>query len=320
VAAPQAPAVHLDREPLDPKTANVLYHDAAASTYDRKWAISFDERARSYVTARAERMLPSRHYGRVLEVGCGTGYFLLNLWQCGYVGEPNGCDISPGMLEACGENARRLGCEIGLRTADAERLPYDDGEFDLVLGHAFLHHLPQPAEAIREMFRVLRPGGAVFIAGEPTWLGDRIAAVAKRVAWRGFEAVARVRPALRRSPAPDPATEEERIMRDLEFAVDLHTFEPAEVEAWAVAAGFEHVRTETEELTAAVFGWSMRTVEALFRPELRTDRWGRFVYRNWLRLYQLDQEWLYGVVPKRAFYNVLLHGEKPPPAERNPCE
>jgi ubiquinone/menaquinone biosynthesis C-methylase UbiE len=311
VAERQTLAVDLHREGLDPKTANAVYHDAAASTYDRKWAISFDERARSYVRARAERMLPSSRYGRVLEVGCGTGYLLLNLWQCGYAAEPQGCDISPGMLEACGENARRLGCEISLRAGDAERLPYDDREFDLVVGHAFLHHLPQPAEAIREMFRVLRPGGAVFITGEPTRLGDRIAAVAKRAAWRGFELAARFRPDLRRPPAPGPATEEERIIRELEFAVDLHTFEPAEVEEWAGAAGFERVRTETEELTAAVFGWSMRTVEALVRPELRTERWGQFAYRSWLRLYRLDQEWLYRVVPKRAFYNVLLYAERP---------
>ena len=114
VAEPQRVAIPPDQRPLDPKTANVLYHDAAASTYDRKWAISFDERSRSYVGDRAERMLPRSRYERVLEVGCGTGFFLLNLWQCGYVGEATGCDISPGMLEACGANARRLGFEVRL--------------------------------------------------------------------------------------------------------------------------------------------------------------------------------------------------------------
>jgi SAM-dependent methyltransferase len=222
------------------------------------------------------------------------------------------------MLDACRDNARRLGCDIGLEAGDAERLPYDDGEFDLVVGHAFLHHLPQPTEAIREMFRVLRPGGALFMAGEPTRLGDRIATVAKLAAWRGFELAARLRPDLRRPPAEGPATEEDRIMRDLEFAVDLHTFEPGEVEEWARAAGFERVRTETEELTAALFGWSMRTVEALVRPELRTERWARFAYGTWLRLYRLDQAWLYRVVPKRAFYNMLLYAERPrPPARRH---
>jgi ubiquinone/menaquinone biosynthesis C-methylase UbiE len=311
MAEVQAPVVRVDPGRLDPKTANVLYHDAAARTYDRKWAISFDERSRSYVRERAERMLPRSRYGRVLEVGCGTGFFLLNLWQSGYVEDPNGCDISPGMLEACGENARRLGCKISLRAGDAERLPYDDGEFDLVVGHAFLHHLPEPTQAMGEMFRVLRPGGAVFVAGEPTMLGDRIATMAKRAAWRGFEVVARIRPELRRPPAPEPATEQDRIVRDLEFAVDLLTFEPTEVERWASAQGFERIRTETEELTAALFGWSVRTVEALARPGLVTERWGNFAYRSWLRLYRLDQGLLYGLVPKRAFYNLLLYAERP---------
>ena len=45
---------------LDPKTANILYHDAAARSYDEKWSISFDERCVSYVRDRAERMLPRR--------------------------------------------------------------------------------------------------------------------------------------------------------------------------------------------------------------------------------------------------------------------
>jgi ubiquinone/menaquinone biosynthesis C-methylase UbiE len=310
LAATAAPRPAPSGAPLDPKTANVLYHDAAALDYDRKWSISFDERSVSYVRERAVRMLPRNRYERVLEVGCGTGFLLLNLWQAGFVREAHACDISPGMLEVCGENARRLGCDVELRAADAERLPFPDAGFDLVVGHAFLHHLPQPGSALREMFRVLRPGGAVFIAGEPTRLGDRIAGVAKRVAWRGFEAAARLRPELARPRADDQPTEDQRILRDLEFAVDLHTFEPRQVEGWARAAGFQAVRTETEELVSGLFGWSVRTVEALVRPGLLGERWARFAYRNWLRLYRFDQAVLYRIVPKRAFYNLLLYGER----------
>src|SRR5919197_5292430 len=135
-------------QPLDPKTANLLYHDAAARSYDQKWSISFDERSISYVRERAERMLPRSHYGRVLEVGCGTGFFLLNLWQAGVVEEPLACDISPGMLEACGKSAAELGCDVRFRVGDAESLPYEDASFDLVVGHAFLHHLPDPPAAL----------------------------------------------------------------------------------------------------------------------------------------------------------------------------
>src|SRR5436190_9455520 len=124
-------------------------------------------------------MLPRRRYDRVLEVGCGTGFFLLNMWQAGFVERAAACDISPGMLEACGRTAAELGCDVELRAGDAEALPYDDGEFDLVVGHAFLHHLPDPAAALAEFLRVLAPGGAMFVAGEPTRAGDRLAGRAK---------------------------------------------------------------------------------------------------------------------------------------------
>ena len=77
--ADRAPAEARDLTSLDLVTANVLYHDAAARSYDAKWAISFDDRCVDYVRRRAERMLPRRRYDRVLEIGSGTGFFLLNL-------------------------------------------------------------------------------------------------------------------------------------------------------------------------------------------------------------------------------------------------
>lgn len=295
---------------LDPKTANILYHDAAAASYDGKWAISFDERSLRYVRERAERMLPRTRYGSVLEVGSGTGFFLLNLWQSGYVEEAHATDISPRMLQVCAESARRIGCDLRVRVADAERLPYEDGAFDLVVGHAFLHHIPDPQESLAEMFRVLRPGGALFIAGEPTRAGDRIAGVAKLAADRAFRLADAVVGGLRRPPPAPPRTDEERALRDLEFAVDLHTFEPAEVAAWAADAGFRGVRTETEELVSGIFGWSVRTIESQAREGLFGVRWAEFAYRTWLGLYRLDQS-LYRLLPKRLFYNLLLYAERP---------
>jgi ubiquinone/menaquinone biosynthesis C-methylase UbiE len=307
-----APARRSPKKPkLDPKTANILYHDAAARSYDDKWSISFDERCVSYVRERAERMLPQPSYDRVLEIGSGTGFFLLNLWQAGFVKEPHATDISPGMLQACGENARRLGCDVKLRTADAEGLPFEDGTFDLVVGHAFLHHLPDWEQALRDCHRVLAPGGAIFFAGEPTRLGDRLAGVAKRATAGAAKLLARVRPDLVKPPPPPPTTEDERILRDLEFAVDLHTFEPADVERAARAIGFTNVRTETEELASSLVGWSVRTFESRVRPGLLGERWGQFAYRTYLRLYELDRRYLYRALPKRLFYNLLLYAEKP---------
>jgi len=298
------------RAALDPKTANVLYHDAAAASYDAKWAISFDPPAQAYVRERAERMLARSRYERVLEIGAGTGFFLLNLWQTGFVGEAHATDISEGMLEVCRANAERLGCSVQTRGADAERLPYEDGTFDLVAGHAFLHHIPDPFAALAEMWRVLRPGGAIFIAGEPTLWGDRMAGVVKVATRESFRLAARL-PGVRIGPdSPPPVSEEDRAMHDLEFDVDLHTFDPSEVRTWARDAGFDEVKIETEELIASMFGWAVRTLEAEVRPGLLGKRWARFAYLTWRSLYRID-DMLRGVVPRGLFYNLLLYAEKP---------
>jgi ubiquinone/menaquinone biosynthesis C-methylase UbiE len=298
------------RAALDPKTANVLYHDAAAASYDAKWAISFDPPAQAYVRERAERMLARSRYDRVLEIGAGTGFFLLNLWQTGFVGEAHATDISEGMLEVCRANAERLGCNVQTRSADAERLPYEDGTFDLVAGHAFLHHIPDPPAAMAEMWRVLRPGGAIFIAGEPTLWGDRMAGVVKVATRESVRLAARLPGVRIGRDSPPPVSEEDRAMHDLEFDVDLHTFDPSEVRAWARDAGFDEVRIETEELIASMFGWAVRTLEAEVRPGLLGKRWARFAYRAWRSLYRIDDA-LRGLVPSGLFYNLLLYAEKP---------
>jgi SAM-dependent methyltransferase len=293
---------------LDPKRANLLYHDAVARTYEDKWAISFDQRCIRYVRERAERMLPARRYHRVLEVGAGTGFFLLNLWQAGYVGEAHATDLSPGMLAVCVENARRMGCDLRSRTADAEALPYPDGTFDLVVGHAILHHLPRPGAALAEAFRVLAPGGAVLFAGEPTRRGDRRARAVGRATAGLVRTAALAVPALR-SPPP-PSSRDERLVRELEWDVDLHTFDPAEMATLARGVGFTSVRVETEELVASVWGWAVRTFESEVPPARLGWGWATFAYRTWLALYALDHRVLYPVLPKSWFYNLLLSGEK----------
>ena len=78
------------------------------------------------------------------------------------------------MVEAARANAARLGFSVEGRVADAEQIPYDDDTFDLVVGHAVLHHIPDVELAMREVLRVLKPGGRFVFAGEPTRIGDRV--------------------------------------------------------------------------------------------------------------------------------------------------
>src|SRR5439155_350113 len=122
-------------------------------------------------------------YGTALELGCGTGFFLLNLKLAGVIEAGHVTDLSPGMVEVARRNATGLGFEVDGRVADAESIPYDDNTFDLVVGHAVLHHIPDVELAMREILRVLKPGGRFVFAGEPTEKGDWVARRLSRMTW-----------------------------------------------------------------------------------------------------------------------------------------
>jgi ubiquinone/menaquinone biosynthesis C-methylase UbiE len=165
---------------------NRRYHDVAADDYDAKWGIDFGAVGQAQVLGKLTKLLGPTPgpYARSLEIGAGTGYFSLNLLSAGVVEHATCTDISPGMLETLEANARKLGREVETAACDAAELPFDDASFDLVLGHAVLHHLPALERSFAEFARVLRPGGTLFFAGEPSRQGDRIAAWPKRAAMR----------------------------------------------------------------------------------------------------------------------------------------
>jgi ubiquinone/menaquinone biosynthesis C-methylase UbiE len=296
----------------DPKLANVLYHDWEASTYDEKWSISYDERCISYARDRfvAVAGRDGWPYGRSLEIGAGTGFFTLNLKQAGVLGEAHVTDLSPGMVEAAKRNADGLGFSVEGRVADAEALPYDDGYFDLVVGHAFLHHVPDVDTAFREMLRVLRPGGRVVICGEPTRYGDFVARRLSRATWWAATWATHL-PRLRdRWSRPKQELDESSRAAALESVVDLHTFDPDDLARTALRAGAVDVRTVTEELTAAWFGWPVRTFECAVNPERLGWGWATFAYKSWLRLSAVDRV-LSHVVPDELFYNVSITAVRP---------
>src|SRR5436853_2386156 len=139
------------------RDVNTRYHDVAAEGYDSKWGIDFGEVGQTQVLAKLRKVLGSdldRGFERSLEIGAGTGYFSLNLVRAGAVREATCTDISPGMLAALNQNAERLGLQVRAARADAESLPFADESFDLVVGHAVLHHLPDLGRAFAELHRV----------------------------------------------------------------------------------------------------------------------------------------------------------------------
>jgi ubiquinone/menaquinone biosynthesis C-methylase UbiE len=111
-------------------------------------------------------MLALRPGERALDVACGTGLVSLRMAEAvGRRGEVVGADISGEMVEA----ARRVAAErgvgnVGFERGDAEELPFPDATFDAAACALGLMYVPDPAWALREMRRVLRPGGRAAAA------------------------------------------------------------------------------------------------------------------------------------------------------------
>jgi ubiquinone/menaquinone biosynthesis C-methylase UbiE len=295
----------------DPKLANVLYHDWEAGSYDEKWSISFDERCTTYARDRFSHVAGTEGwpYSSALELGCGTGFFLLNLKLAGVVDEGHVTDLSPGMVQVAIGNADRLGFDIEGRVADAESIPYPDNSFDLVVGHAVLHHIPDVEQALREVLRVLKPGGRFVFAGEPTKYGDIVARRLSRLTWWATTRAARL-PRLQNWARPKAELDSSSRAAALEAVVDLHTFGPAQLRRTAIAAGGVDVHTRTDELTAAWFGWPVRTFECAVAKNKLGVRWANFALRAWQRFSAVDRV-LEHIVPQGLFYNAEITGLKP---------
>ncbi len=290
------------------REVNTRYHDVAAAGYDFKWGIDFGKVGQAQVLRKLRKLVGpelDRGYGRALEIGAGTGYFSLNLLQTGVVEHATCTDISPGMVSTLGANARRLGLEVKTVRADAESLPFADHSFDLVIGHAVLHHLPDLGRAFSELHRVLAPGGRIAFAGEPSRLGDRLAAWPKRGAaamapvWRALIGVAGV-------PSAASPGSTDSFDHGLERCVDIHAFAPEDLEHHARRAGFTDIGVRGEELVASWFGWFNRALEATADPDDVPMWWRQYAFHGYLLLQRLDERVLEPLLPPAIFYNLLL--------------
>jgi ubiquinone/menaquinone biosynthesis C-methylase UbiE len=292
------------------KDVNTRYHDAAADEYDAKWGIDFGATGQEQVRQKLAKALggiDADGFGDGLEIGSGTGYFSLNLLQLGVIERLTATDISPGMLQRLSTTAESLGLEAATVATEAESLPFEDESFDIVFGHAVLHHIPDLDRAFSEFRRVLRPGGAIAFCGEPSRYGDRLAAVPKRAgsllapAWRELIG------ARRRLVAET----EQSNGHALEGEVDVHAFAPADLRRILGATGFESCRVGGEELLANAWGWGLRTVESSAEPESVSWKWRKFAFRSYIALQKVDTRVLEPHLPAELFYNLLVSGRKP---------
>ncbi len=143
----------------------------------------------------------------VVDVGTGTGVLAIELARLGL--SVVAIDNSARMLDAARAKIDASGFGgIELRRGEASALPLADAEMDAALAHMVIHYLPSPAEGIRDMARVVRPGGTVvvvdFVAHEHEWMRQELG-----VTWLGFR--------------------------------------PDEVETWFREAGLQGFRLETHE-------------------------------------------------------------------------
>lgn len=136
-----------------------LYFRDNAAGWDRLRSLHVDE---AEVEKRVLSLLPESGIGDLLDLGTGTGRMLELL--AGRIRRGQGLDLSHDMLTVARANLERAGldhCQV--RQGDIYRLPFADGSFDAITIHQVLHFLDQPATALAEAARVLRPGGHLLL-------------------------------------------------------------------------------------------------------------------------------------------------------------
>ncbi len=160
-------------------TTNQEYFSRVAGQWDEIRAGYFTEHMRDAAIARAG--LPPG--AAVADVGTGTGFVAAGL--AAGAGKVYGFDASAAMLDVARRNLAAFP-NVELRETMGDHLPLPDAALDGVFANMYLHHAPEPLEAIREMVRVLKPGGVLCLTDLDThdhaWQREQMADK-----WLGFE-------------------------------------------------------------------------------------------------------------------------------------
>jgi arsenite methyltransferase len=137
--------------------SQLVFDQEAASKIEAIYRIADAERRRAIVRS----ALGAAPGERVLDVGCGPGFYCAELLEdVGDLGSVVGLDGSAAMLALA---ARRCGDRVELREADATSLPVEDASFDAVLSIQVQEYVPDVAASLGELHRVLRPGGRALV-------------------------------------------------------------------------------------------------------------------------------------------------------------
>jgi ubiquinone/menaquinone biosynthesis C-methylase UbiE len=143
---------------MDVRDANIAVHSKMAATYNEREP-HFRPENREQVR-RILQGLRKEFGGTLLDIGCGTGFIVGLASELFDVIE--GVDITTAMLARVPKAPN-----VHVQEADASHVPFGPATFDLVTAYSFFHHLQDMRPVAAEAFRVLRPGGGLYIDLEP---------------------------------------------------------------------------------------------------------------------------------------------------------
>lgn len=133
------------------QTSNVYDEGVSERLGSSRWGIES-------LTEMLLREMPKPENPISLDVACGTGLSTFTL-QDYMGGKVHGVDLSPDMVKKAKENAEKLGMYIKFRQGDVESLPYEDNTFNILISNMSFQFFPDKLKALKEMGRVLAPGG-----------------------------------------------------------------------------------------------------------------------------------------------------------------
>jgi SAM-dependent methyltransferase len=280
--------------------SNIVFHDEFdAEIYDWKWGKRYGVEEMQKVVSEYRNYLKGElgEIERYLDVGCGTGTAVVNLSLFDGIKEAHGSDISMGMLKTCRKNAGSVGAEFTLTLSDAQSLPYRDSSFDFITCHAILHHVPHPEAVMKEVFRLLRPGGRALVF-EPTRYGTELVFKVMRYTW-GVPYTIRE---WFKGKKPIWVVEEQYV-ETLDSPVDVTTFHPDELREIVGEIPFAEAKVTTYGFLSnftKFFAHSFRKIKpimAVFNAVIKV-------------LTRLDDGILKKIVPESLYFQAVIYVKK----------